>query len=401
MNIYFVYIYRHPITMIPFYVGYGKNNRHLDHLNEAIRKPTPQTKEHKLNTIRKIIREGMEPIIEIIDSELSKEQACELEIFLISEIGRMDKNKGPLTNLTMGGDGNRDWSLESRKQLSDRSKNMISAKDPNSGIKFRIHKDDPKWVSGELVGQNYQEVNSNKNGKLDDYILAKDQVGNFFKVKPDDPKWISGELVGVKKGIPASQKCIESSRKRKGISHSSDHNIKVSKALKGCKWIHNFSTGETSRIMALDTSIPDGFVLVSGPHRLLTLDQEKQLQTLKKEEKKRNRLETASERKIINSNAQKKFRKENPFHGMNEDQINFVIHIVELFGNKPLVPLKNSTGKTLSYVRAFSVYYSNKYNVSLHTIFSIVNGKKPNVINEISKMREDLNSICQEILISQ
>ena len=37
LNEYYVYIYLDPITNIPFYVGYGKGNRYMAHLNEVKR----------------------------------------------------------------------------------------------------------------------------------------------------------------------------------------------------------------------------------------------------------------------------------------------------------------------------------------------------------------------------
>ena len=81
MNIYYVYIYRHPVTNTPFYVGYGKNKRYMAHLNEARKLKSTDKNSHKLNTIRKILEINLEPIIEIVDSNLSKETASELEIF--------------------------------------------------------------------------------------------------------------------------------------------------------------------------------------------------------------------------------------------------------------------------------------------------------------------------------
>jgi hypothetical protein len=266
MSIYYVYIYRHPKTKVPFYVGYGKNQRHLDHLNEAIKSPVPQPTEHKLNTIRKILREGLEPIIEIVDSGLSKEIACELEIFLISEIGRADKNKGPLTNQTYGGDGNRDWTPRLRKMMSERSKGMIMAKDPKTGEKIKVHKDDPRWVSGDLVGQNFQEVSSNINGKLDGYILAKDLNGVVYRVKPDDMRWVSGELVGINKG----NSCHENTRKAASLTHkgkpkSDEQNKKASESIKLLKWYCNFEQNKVCRFR--EGEQPAGFLRVSGPHK--------------------------------------------------------------------------------------------------------------------------------------
>lgn len=267
MNIYYVYAYIDPTNNIPFYVGYGKNNRMYDHLNEAIKQPCPKPREHKLNKIRKLIREGLSPTIKVIDSGLSKDQACELEIFLISEVGRMDKKEGPLLNLTMGGDGNRDWTLENRNAMSARMVGKISAKDPITQIKLQVDKSDPRWISGELVGQNYGTVNSNCNGKLDGYILAKDRnTGEVFRVKQDDPRWKDGDLVGINKG----KKCHENTRlaasnTHKGKPKSDEHNKKNSDAIKQLKWYCNFSTDTVRRCR--EGEQPEGFVRVSGPHK--------------------------------------------------------------------------------------------------------------------------------------
>ena len=267
MSIYFVYIYRHPKTKVPFYVGYGKNQRHLDHLKEAKGSPTPQPREHKLNTIRKILREGLEPIIEIVDSGLSKEVACELEMFLISEIGRADKNEGPLTNQTMGGDGNRDWTPTLRRAMSNRQKGTIAAKDPITNELFRVKADDPRWLSGELVGQNLGSANPNINGKLSGYIQAKDPItGEYFRVKKDDTRWLSGELVGINKNKPAHPNTILASiEAQKGKPKTEEHNKKNSDAIKQLKWYCNFSTNVVGRFK--ENEQPEGFIRVSGPHK--------------------------------------------------------------------------------------------------------------------------------------
>ena len=266
MNIYYVYVYYHPISHIPFYVGYGKNNRHLSHLKEAQRKPTPKLGEHKLNTIRKIIKDGLEPIIEIVDKNLPKNTACELEELLISFIGRRDNQSGTLTNHTMGGDGNRDWSPSLRCKMSEQRRNMISAKDQVTGKKLRIHNTDPRWLSGELVGQNLGVVDSNKNGKLTGYIQAKDPItGICFRVKSDDTRWVSGELVGVNKGKPAHPNAISASKSQIGIPKSSDHNKKVSDTMKLLKWYCDFETNIVGRFK--EGEQPSTFVRVSVPHK--------------------------------------------------------------------------------------------------------------------------------------
>lgn len=123
-NIYFVYIYKNPVTLQPFYVGYGKNDRHLSHLQEAIRKPESKQGEHKLNTIRKLLATNLEPIIELQQTNLSSINAQELEITLIAKFGRTCDGSGILTNVTRGGTGGstfhgRTHSLESKTKMRE------------------------------------------------------------------------------------------------------------------------------------------------------------------------------------------------------------------------------------------------------------------------------------------
>ena len=267
MSIYFVYLYRKPNDMTPFYVGYGKKQRHLSHLIEAKSNLNPIQGEFKLNTIRKILREGSEPIIQIIDNNLSKEQACELEEFLIELIGRKDLGLGPLTNLTKGGDGNRDWTPKLREKMSNERKNKISVRDLNTGESFLIEKTDERWISGEVVGQNFGKKNiTNKNKKLDGYILAKNSTTNeILRIKNTDERWLNGSLVGFHKGKPAHNNTVEAARARKGIPKSKEHNLKVSESMKKLQWYCNFSTNDVRRFK--EYTQPEGYIRVSGPHK--------------------------------------------------------------------------------------------------------------------------------------
>lgn len=273
MSIYYTYTYQHPITLSIFYVGYGKNNRSTFHLREAINHPTPEAGKHKLNTIRQLLRSNLNPIISIVDTNLSKETACELEEFLISIIGRRDLNTGPLTNCTIGGDGNREWSHAARQSASDCHKDMISAKDPVTGELFKIHKDDPRWTNGQLVGHNLGKLHkTNKDGKLFGYVQAKNKItGESVRIKKDDPRWLSGEFEGIRKGTTASLTVIAAAKARKGIPQSAEHGAKISKALTGARWIHNFSTNISKRLTNKNNNIPEGFVKVSGPHKKIIL----------------------------------------------------------------------------------------------------------------------------------
>jgi hypothetical protein len=86
----------------PFYVGKGKNNRHLKHLIPySLNKNT-----YKNNKIRAINKSfNIKDYILIINNGNTNEDVCTLEIELIDKIGRISLQKGTLTNLTAGGDG--------------------------------------------------------------------------------------------------------------------------------------------------------------------------------------------------------------------------------------------------------------------------------------------------------
>ena len=66
------------------------------------------------------------------------------------------------------------------------------------GNRFTVSKDDPRYISGELTC-----IKKNHKKGL---ITAKDKFGNIFSTTKDDPRYISGELVGVNKGRHWKQK---------------------------------------------------------------------------------------------------------------------------------------------------------------------------------------------------
>ena len=96
----------------PFYVGQGKNKRCVYGLKEG--------STYKLRKINKIIKSGLEPKVIKIYDNLEHEMALSLEIDTIYKIGRYNLNKGPLVNLTDGGEGvkNHVVSIETRKKQS-------------------------------------------------------------------------------------------------------------------------------------------------------------------------------------------------------------------------------------------------------------------------------------------
>lgn len=130
---YYVYSYKTPVNIslstmtllagASFYIGKGKGKRYRAHLNEK----------KKLNHIKHAIIDriraaGFEPIVEILFSELSNEDAKLIEISTISHIGRISKRAGTLSNLTDGGDGATGLTIpeETRKRWSEMRKGRPS-----------------------------------------------------------------------------------------------------------------------------------------------------------------------------------------------------------------------------------------------------------------------------------
>jgi hypothetical protein len=99
-----VYRHRRIDTNEIFYVGIGKV------------KTRPYSK-HNRNPLWYNIVNKTDYIVEILYTDLTSDDAKELEMFLISEYGRRDLGTGPLVNMTNGGDGVTSPSIEARKKI--------------------------------------------------------------------------------------------------------------------------------------------------------------------------------------------------------------------------------------------------------------------------------------------
>ena len=102
-------VYRHikPCGEV-FYVGIGCEQR-------------PYSKDSRNQFWHNVVEKyGYE--VEVVAEGLSWEMACELEELMILEYGRRDLGTGTLVNLTAGGDGAKNPSIETRRKLSDASK---------------------------------------------------------------------------------------------------------------------------------------------------------------------------------------------------------------------------------------------------------------------------------------
>lgn len=100
-------IYRHlkPCGEV-FYIGIGKD----------LKRPYAEYGRNKYwhNIVNKYGHE-----VQILKCNLTREEACELEVLLISWYGRVHLGTGTLCNMTDGGDGTNNKSPETRKKISE------------------------------------------------------------------------------------------------------------------------------------------------------------------------------------------------------------------------------------------------------------------------------------------
>ena len=130
------YLYRHiKPNGETFYIGISSN----------LKRPY----EKKARTIlwkRIVNKYGYE--VQILKQDLSKEEACELEELLISWYGRIDIKTGILCNMTDGGEGVLNKSLETKQKISEAQK---GEKNHRWGIKGELNPQFGKPRSKEAI----------------------------------------------------------------------------------------------------------------------------------------------------------------------------------------------------------------------------------------------------------
>jgi len=105
----------------PFYIGKGGTPYQLfSHLKQVKNGKIDKHNPRKSYTIRNMLVENVEPIIIKIKDNLNESMAFQLEIFYIINIGRKDLYKGPLLNLSFGGEGTSGykWTKEQKNKHS-------------------------------------------------------------------------------------------------------------------------------------------------------------------------------------------------------------------------------------------------------------------------------------------
>lgn len=100
---FYVYAYFYPNSEKPFYIGKGQAKRKNDHLFAA--KRCAHSNKLLQNVINKIIVQGLNPRIEILQTFIDEDDAYNYEELLIAQYGRRLFEGGPLCNISSGGRG--------------------------------------------------------------------------------------------------------------------------------------------------------------------------------------------------------------------------------------------------------------------------------------------------------
>jgi len=199
MSEFYVYVYKKP-NGTPFYVGKGKDDRDSYHLKEALKESTIDCNKHKISTIRKIVAAGDSVVIERVCSNLPEDMAFELEGFLIEEIGRADLGKGPLCNMTNGGEG-----------LSGLIRDISGENNPNYGRRGEA----AIWFGRKHTQETKNKMANAQKGR----VITEEHKAAMRKPKSEEGKAAIRE---------AQRKLRES-----GYRPSEESNIKRSNTLKG------------------------------------------------------------------------------------------------------------------------------------------------------------------------
>lgn len=153
----YVYLHIKLTNGEPFYVGKGKDNRAFD-------------KRQRSKWWNNIVNKYGYDII-FIEKGLTNDEAIEREIYWIDRIGRKDKNKGPLVNMTDGGEG-------FRGKHTEESKKKISINNAR-GFSGKSHSDESKKKISE---KNIGNSNANDNKKTEAGLkkISETSKGNTY-----------------------------------------------------------------------------------------------------------------------------------------------------------------------------------------------------------------------------
>lgn len=208
-----VILYRHlkPCGEV-FYIGIGKTEKRA-------------YSKHSRSKFWRDLVNKYDYEVQILKSDLSWEEACELEILLISYYGRRDLGTGSLVNLTNGGEGSLGVivSEETRQKLSEASK----------GFK---HSEETKEIC-KMINLGRKRSDETKK-KLSEYMLEYNKIHG-------------SRLIGFKFSQESKDKMSESAKNNSSrCKKVIDNNTQIIyKSVKKYALINNINVGKLYKIL--------------------------------------------------------------------------------------------------------------------------------------------------------
>lgn len=168
MNKYYVYFHINPVKNEVFYVGMGYGRRANDKSSRS---------NHWKNIVNKY-----NYIINIVDKNITQEEAFEKEKFYIKFIGRKDLGLGPLVNMTNGGEGSKGrtpWNKGLKTGFNEAQSKAITGKKQSEETKLK------RSISlvGKLKGRVFSKETLQKMSESASLRKQneRDQMGKFIK----------------------------------------------------------------------------------------------------------------------------------------------------------------------------------------------------------------------------
>lgn len=149
-------------------------------------------------------------------------------------------------NIAKGGIGGNSWD-------NSICINMVVVRDKNGNC-LRVSKDDPRYLSGELV--------SNTTG----FIRVKDKQNNIYVVKTNDERYLNKTLVPLQTGRKWSD---EQKTNLKNIFSVKKHQQGEKNSQFGTKWIYKDDITKKIKKEELDSYLADGWKIGRIYHKKL------------------------------------------------------------------------------------------------------------------------------------
>lgn len=204
------YLYRHIIitTGEVFYIGISRSENYKRAYSNRSRS----------NFWNNIVKKYCDYEVQILTTNLTKEEACELETMLIQWYGRRDLKNGTLVNLTDGGDGVVKLSKESVEKIRQKNtgrEGMKGDKNPMFGL---LGENNPNFGS-KRTPQQRKNISTSLKGKYSGKnnpmwgVRGKDNPNYGRKMSEENKE----HLRNLFKGVPLSE---ETKKKLRGKRES-------------------------------------------------------------------------------------------------------------------------------------------------------------------------------------